>query len=66
MKNLFVCSDHYNCCNCGGESCGCAYCFSCHACDYCQHGEGEHCDLLSDEEYAGLTDEQKKAVSHEG
>ncbi|MFL7013635.1 hypothetical protein [Enterovibrio norvegicus] len=29
------CSDNYNCCDCGGHNCGCAYCFSCHACPHC-------------------------------
>ena len=31
------CFDMYNCCSCGGkESCGCRYCFDCHACDVCK------------------------------
>jgi hypothetical protein len=33
------CSMMYNCCDCGaGEddlNCGCAYCFTCQACDNC-------------------------------
>lgn len=29
------CGEHYNCCDCGGNNCGCAYCFSCNACDNC-------------------------------
>ncbi|EKO3607081.1 hypothetical protein M6C35_001989 [Vibrio metschnikovii] len=29
------CSEFYNCCDCGGNQCGCAYCFSCRACDHC-------------------------------
>jgi hypothetical protein len=33
--NLCECSDHYDCCDCGGYECGCAYCFSCNACEYC-------------------------------
>lgn len=55
-----VCSDHYNCCDCGGNECGCAYCFSCHACEYCRSGEGEHCELISDEVFSRLTSEQKR------
>lgn len=37
--NLFhtgqSCSELYDCCDCGGNDCGCAYCFSCNACEYC-------------------------------
>lgn len=29
------CSELYNCCDCGGNNCGCAYCFSCNACETC-------------------------------
>lgn len=29
------CSELYNCCDCGTGNCGCAYCFSCNACDHC-------------------------------
>ena len=29
------CSEHYNCCDCGGNKCGCRYCFSCSACQAC-------------------------------
>ncbi len=29
------CDSHYNCCDCGGNNCGCAYCFSCRACSHC-------------------------------
>lgn len=29
------CHSLYNCCDCGGNQCGCAYCFSCHACSVC-------------------------------
>lgn len=66
MKTPLVCHDHYNCCDCGESGCGCAYCFSCHACDYCKNGEGVHCELISDTEFSLLTDGQKKAVSYEG
>ena len=65
MKTPDVCRDHYNCCDCGGSDCGCRYCFSCNACDYCKNGEGEHCALISDDDFARLTDEQKKALSFE-
>lgn len=30
-----TCSTDFNCCDCGGVNCGCAYCFSCNACDVC-------------------------------
>ena len=29
------CSNLFNCCNCGGNDCGCRYCFSCNACEFC-------------------------------
>lgn len=29
------CSSIYNCCDCGGNNCGCGYCFSCNACEFC-------------------------------
>ena len=33
------CSDSYNCCDCGGNNCGCCYCFSCNACEVCNPPE---------------------------
>lgn len=30
------CRETYTCCDCGGNGCGCAYCWSCNACDRCQ------------------------------
>lgn len=63
MNTPDVCHDLYNCCDCGESDCGCAYCFSCQACDYCKNGEGEHCEQISDEVFSRLTDEQKKAVT---
>lgn len=35
------CSDIYNCCNCGGNDCGCRYCFSCNACSRCLDEDDE-------------------------
>ena len=58
-----TCGDYYNCCNCGGENCGCTYCFSCNACEYCQTGEGEHCEMISEAIYKGLTQEQKALLA---
>lgn len=65
MKTPDVCHDHYNCCDCGGNDCGCGYCFSCNACDYCKSGEGEHCELVTNDDFSRLTDEQKKAIAYE-
>lgn len=35
------CHEMFNCCDCGtanpDDGCGCRYCFSCNACDYCLH-----------------------------
>lgn len=33
--NKYDCSELYNCCDCGGNDCGCGYCFSCNACENC-------------------------------
>lgn len=30
------CHQHYNCCDCGGNNCGCSGCFSCKACPFCK------------------------------
>lgn len=30
------CDKIYTCCDCGGNDCGCAYCWSCNACDDCK------------------------------
>lgn len=32
----YTCFEIYNCCSCGGNGCGCAYCFDCNACDECK------------------------------
>ena len=29
------CERLYNCCDCGGNDCGCACCWSCNACEFC-------------------------------
>jgi len=29
------CSVMFDCCDCGGYDCGCAYCWSCNACETC-------------------------------
>jgi hypothetical protein len=37
------CEEYYNCCDCGGidedATCGCAYCWSCNACEDCLNEE---------------------------
>lgn len=30
-----TCSELFNCCDCGGNDCGCRYCFTCMACEFC-------------------------------
>jgi len=35
VKEACDCDKQYNCCDCGGEDCGCGYCFSCNACEDC-------------------------------
>lgn len=34
-NRAITCREIYNCCDCGGKFCGCDYCFSCKACEYC-------------------------------
>lgn len=29
------CSTLFNCCSCGGNDCGCPYCWDCNACENC-------------------------------
>lgn len=36
-----TCFELYDCCDCAGNSCGCRYCFSCNACEYCLGIESE-------------------------
>jgi hypothetical protein len=36
------CVDRLTCCDCGdptGDGCGCRYCWSCNACDFCKNAE---------------------------
>lgn len=35
-QRLITCGEQFNCCSCGGEDCGCAYCFDCQACEACK------------------------------
>lgn len=37
--NVLDCSVLFNCCSCGGNDCGCAYCFDCNACASCKEYE---------------------------
>ena len=37
------CYELFNCCDCGGNNCGCQYCFSCNACDNCLEEREEDC-----------------------
>jgi len=40
-ENERTCRDLFNCCDCGGNECGCRECFSCNACDYCLENNDE-------------------------
>lgn len=31
-----TCQNFFDCCDCGGEECGCAYCWTCNACEACR------------------------------
>jgi len=35
------CSDLFNCCDCGGNDCGCSYCSSCNICESCEDYDGD-------------------------
>lgn len=39
VKEICNCSEIYNCCDCGGNDCGCGYCWSCNACEDCLNEE---------------------------
>ena len=41
-----TCSDFFNCCDCGGNDCGCGYCWSCKACDNCKEDNVLKCELV--------------------
>lgn len=45
-----TCEDFYDCCDCGGNDCGCAYCWSCNACEECLSEDDLQCDLVTNEE----------------
>lgn len=32
----YTCEDLFDCCDCGGNECGCAYCWACNACEACK------------------------------
>jgi len=36
-----TCEHIYNCCDCGGNQCGCRYCWSCNACDTCLNHDND-------------------------
>lgn len=40
-KEKCNCSYYYDCCDCGGYDCGCAYCWSCNACEDCLNDEDD-------------------------
>jgi len=35
MSDVCYCDDMFDCCDCGGNDCGCSYCWSCNACERC-------------------------------
>jgi hypothetical protein len=39
-----TCEKMYNCCDCGGNECGCSYCWSCNACDICLDHDNDWVD----------------------
>ena len=39
VKKTDDCSAYYTCCDCGGNECGCAYCWSCNACESCLNAD---------------------------
>ena len=51
-----TCDDFYNCCDCGTDDnengCGCAYCWSCNACESClnddddNYGINQNCEFI--------------------
>ena len=55
-ENKCHCFDNFNCCDCGGNDCGCAYCFSCNACDKCLNRENNLSDKLGIQKKDGTLD----------
>lgn len=43
FKRVTDCSELFNCCDCGGNGCGCSGCWSCKACENCLEDNGEPC-----------------------
>ena len=44
IKNeIYTCGELYNCCSCGDNGCGCAYCYDCKACENCKNDNPENC-----------------------
>lgn len=41
-KGESTCEEILTCCDCGGNDCGCIYCWSCNACEDCLNSEDEH------------------------
>ena len=36
----------YNCCSCGDNNCGCAYCYDCNTCEACKNDDEDNCEKL--------------------
>ena len=41
-----TCSYYFDCCDCGGNDCGCGYCWSCKACEECINGNEDKCSRI--------------------
>lgn len=37
----YECERMFNCCSCGGNDCGCRYCWDCNACEVCLGNQWE-------------------------
>lgn len=56
-KEKCNCSYYYDCCDCGGYDCGCAYCWSCNACEDCLNDEDD-----DEDQEGGLHNELKRII----
>jgi hypothetical protein len=55
-ENKCCCSGSFDCCDCGGNNCGCDYCFSCNACEECLSGENNLSEKLGIQKKDGSLD----------
>ena len=46
LNAIKTCESLFDCCACESGGCGCAYCWTCNACDNCKDGDSEACEQI--------------------